>query len=369
MRNSTLCALLAGAVVLPGCGDLQAKASASDRLAALEPAARHVEAVASRVLSEDETLAGPSDIDVVGGELVVLDAMADKSVHLIRRTNGALERSFGPRGRGPGEFERAWSVDPVPGSEGAFWVYDLTLRRSTYVDLEEDGGEPAKVGDRMMLIRSDQMVLDPVHIGGEILTLGLFQAGRIGHLDGDGRLVSTSGPTPLPGLDLPAFVRQHAYQSRMKPNPSRTRLAVATRHADVLEIYDAHGRRLAVGERPFNFEPAFEVKEKGGSPALASGDALRFGYVDLATTDDRIYALFSGRTRGGSPPGEAVFGRYVHVFDWTGRLRQVLELDVPILALAVTEDGRTLYGIRHDPVPGIVVFELNRSQRQLALAE
>ncbi|NIU77657.1 MAG: hypothetical protein GWN71_30125, partial [Gammaproteobacteria bacterium] len=91
--------------------------------------------------------------------------------------------------------------------------------------------------------------------------------------------------------------------------------------------------------RPFDFEPVFEVGRKNGQPSLATGADLRFGYVDVATTEDRIYALFSGQTRGGAPPGRAVFGLYVHVYDWTGQLREVLELDRPAISVAVTEDG------------------------------
>jgi hypothetical protein len=46
------------------------------------------------------------------------------------------------------------------------------------------------------------------------------------------------------------------------------------------------------------------------------------------------------------------------VFDWTGTLRQVLELDEPALSLAVEPDGRTLYTVRHEPAPAVVRYRL-----------
>lgn len=369
MRNAACLTLFAALLPLGGCGDLPA-ASAADRLAALDHGRYAVQSLHGVVVTQTDALAAPTSVQVLGDQLVVLDAFADHSIHVVRRGDGVLERSIGPRGRGPGEFEYAASIDPVPGSDGAFWVYDVTLRRSTLVDLEADFEEGHRVGDEILLINTDVLVLDPVRIGDGLLGLGFFQAGRIGHLDDDGRLVSTSGQTPLPGLDIPASTRQHAYQSRMEPNPSRTRLAVATRHADALEIYDARGRRVALGERPFDFEPAFEVQEKAGRPALASGDALRFGYVDLATTDDRIFALFSGQTRAAADPSRANFGSFVHVYDWSGRLQQVLELETPAIAIGVTADGGTLYAVQHDPVPAVVEYALSRAvEQRLALAE
>jgi hypothetical protein len=91
---------------------------------------------------------------------------------------------------------------------------------------------------------------------------------------------------------------------------------------------------------------------------MASGDDLRFGYVDVATTGSRIYGLFSGRRRGDFPRGQAVYARQIHVFDWAGELEAVLDLDSDVIAIAADERDRVLYAIRHDPLPAIVKYEL-----------
>ncbi len=348
--------LLLPAVV--ACGDPSAHAASADGPPSFDHAAFHPAHLTGRVLNADDALAVPTRVAVVGGHLIVLDPVADSMVKEIDRDDGRLVRQFGRRGQGPGEFEGPWSIDPVPGSSSRFWVYDLMLDRSTLVDLDADFDDRARLGDRILRLRGTATLLDPIRVAGHIVSPGLFQSGRLAILDGRGTLLRKTGPTPLPQLpDIPASVRQHAYQSRMEPNPSRTRLALATRHADRIDIYRADGTPITAAQRLFRFEPAFEVGEHDGRPVFATGGDLRFGYIDLATTERRIYALFSGRTRAGFP-GRANYGRFVHVFDWSGRLVRVLELDTPAIAVAVDAAGRTLYTIRHDPKPAILAYDL-----------
>src|SRR5690606_14996100 len=102
----------------------------------------------SRVVYDGETLALPIGIEVVGEHLVLLDGAADSMITVLRRSDGALVRTFGRRGEGPGEYKGLWSVDAgdglVPGRVGekaagpaaetdqTFWIYDVGLRRLTH---------------------------------------------------------------------------------------------------------------------------------------------------------------------------------------------------------------------------------------------
>jgi hypothetical protein len=306
------------------------------------------------VLHESEALAAPTDVEVMGGSLVIADDFAERSLSVMRRSDGGIERSFGGKGEGPREFESAWSIDVIDPS-GEFMVLDLALQRVTWVDLEADFEDGVWVGDRSLRLKAETMLMETSWTPDGMLGLGFFRQGRLGHLDRQGALLRTTGPTPMDGREVPPEVRQQAYQSKLKPNPSRTRFAVATRFADRLEIYDAAGTLVAEGARPYEFEPVYGAERSGRTTSMTSGDQTRFGYLDLATTDDRIYALFSGRTRA---EGRANYGNTLHVFDWDGRLVDVLTLDEYVIALAVEPSGGTLYGIRHDPFPAILEFTL-----------
>lgn len=146
---------------------------------------------------------------------------------------------------------------------------------------------------------------------------------------------------------------QHAYQSRLAANPSRTRFAVATRHADLFEVYRLDGTLLARAVPPFGFVPEYAVRERSGRPVLATGLDLRFGNVDAVATASPVYALFSGRTRSGFP-GRANLGQYVHGYDWDAVVLDAYHLEDAAVALAVDAVRQHLYTLRHEPALAVV---------------
>ena len=351
-NRKALLALPAAALVLAVVADRELPAKGLESTTGVRLEATR--SLTSTVLHESAALAAPTDVEVMGSSLIIADDFADRPLRLLSRSDGAIERSFGGKGQGPREFESAWSIDVVDPS-GEFMVLDLMLQRITWVDVREDFQDEVWVGDRSVQLKAETMLMEASWTPSGMLGLGMFREGRIGHLDAQGAIVRTSGPTPLEGREAPPEIRQQAYQSKLKPNPSRTRWAVATRFADRLEIYDGTGALIAEGDRHYGFEPAFDAERSDRSVRMVSGGEARFGYLDIATTDSHVYALFSGRTRA---EGRANYGNTVHVFDWDGNLEGVLRLDADVIALAVEPEGSVLYGVRHDPLPAVLEYRL-----------
>lgn len=322
-------------------------------------------ALTSEVVTDADFLALPKEIEVVGEYLALLDAASDSAVTVIRRDDGALVRAFGRRGDGPGEFAGTWSIETVPGDDEAFWVYDAGLLRLSRIDLNRvvRGEDPVA---QLVRLAAETQVIDPVWLDTMVVGLGFFSSGRLALFDSQGALLRRVGAEPPGSDEVPVAVRHHVYQSKLKANTSRTRLVLATRHTDLVEIYRPDGTLVAAPQPLFGFLPKFEVREQRGMPTMATGDDLRFGYIDLAATDDRIYALFSGRTRRGFP-GVANFGEYVHVFDWHGELQAVYRLDSAAISISIDPSGRTLYAVRHEPKPAVVKYLLPEVQEPLRI--
>ena len=309
--------------------------------------------LSGEVLLEDDLLGSPRAMAVLGAYLVVLDEHTGPAVHVLRRTDGVRVRAFGREGSGPREFRNPRGIDPVAGSP-EFWVYDGQLQRLVHVDLRQD---TTAVGDRSISLRSDQLPLDAVWAGdGTILSAGLFSGGRLGRFDRTGRLVETLGRVP-PGAKGPPAVVQHAYTGTLVARPDRQRFALLTRHADRAEIFDAHGRPVRAVTGPAGFLPVYQVQSRAGYPTMASGEDLRFGYVDATATSTSVYGLYSGRARG-EIPGYAFYGTFVHEYDWEGKLRRVFKLDAYAIGIAVDPEGSTLYVSRLYPTPAILRYTL-----------
>ena len=309
------------------------------------------------VLHDSELLKLPTRIEWVEDQLVVLDIASDSIIHVLSASTGNHLRSFGRKGEGPGELLGPWSIDSAPQELGAIWVFDLSLHRLTRFPLDDEVPQ-AKNGSQLELLRlrSDVTLLDPIWVDSTIITLGFFRSGRLGLFARDGRLLDTKGLVPTLNVLMPGELTQHAFQSRLAANPSRTRLAVASRHSDRMEVYTDGGVLLHVAEPPFAFLPRAATRHRAGRLEMITGEDLRFGYLDLAATEERIFALFSGRTRRGFP-GQANFGRYIHVYDWSGTLVEVLRLPLPAIALSVDPRGAFIFAMHHDPEPTIGRYE------------
>jgi len=309
------------------------------------------------LLYDGDELSMPTQIAVGNDRIVLVDGFAERPIHVLDAA-GRYVAGLGRSGEGPGEFKGPRAVEPTLEGDG-FWVFDASLSRLTLVEPERWAAIPASARSTLAL-RAPAMVTNLVRRSdGGFLAAGFFGDGRLGHFSEEGVYERASGTIPSSDqVEAPPEVLQHAFRGNLKTDPSRSRLVLANRHAGYLEVFDAEGEPVLRIAGPFVFEPVFEVKMGEQGPSLATGEDLRFGYVDVTTTDERIYALFSGRTRAGHPGGEAVYGREVHVFDWEGTLRSVLQLDTDAMAIAVDPARNRLLAVRHLPIPALLSYAL-----------
>lgn len=315
-------------------------------------------------LSESQLFGLPADIAVVGPFLVMLDQASDSVMHVVDAITGAHLTQLGRRGEGPGEFKSAWSLAPDPGDSNLVWIYDIGLLRLTQIDVARSVRENRLACTQLITLRSDAVPTGPLWFAGDkLVSLGFFPEGRLGFFDSEGNLIETAGAVPVGDGSEDVGIRQHAYRATLTKNPSHDLLAAASRHASLLEIYRTSGERIVVTEGPLTVRPQFGVGRSVRGLSMQTGQDLRFGYVDVAGGSDRIYALFSGRTREGYPKS-AFQGRFIHVFDWDGRFELALELAAGIVGIAVDEGAGAIYAIRHDPTPAVVQYPLSGGTRE-----
>jgi len=314
---------------------------------------------AETVYSSDE-LAVPTDIEVVGEYLVLVDRRADQPIHILRPASRELIRSLGGEGDGPGEYRALRSVTPVPGSGTEFWAYDIAKARLTHIDLADEETLARPWEAELLTLET------PARVTGiewaadnSVIAAGFFDAGRLGLFASDGKMLGAVGDLPAHAeQETPATVLQHAYMGTLKAHPDRSQLVIALRHASWIEIRDADGALITRTDLPIeSFGPKFDVADTEKGPMMRSDETLRFGYIDVAVTSEHIYGLYSGRTRAGNR-GSANFGDQIHVFDWSGTLADVIEVQRDLIAIAVDADAGTLYGVSHDPAPMVLSWAM-----------
>lgn len=312
--------------------------------------------VTGRVLARGDYLAQPGRLLAMGEHLLVLDAAADSVLHLVSARDGRRVRSQGRRGAGPGEYQGVWSLAVDPRDPESAWAYDIALSRLTRVRVRGDEGtdrDPATIN-----LSAELAPTQPLWLSDSVFVTPNFSPrGRLLFFDRRGGLLRAAGAPSSDDKGTPPGVLQQAWVGTLALCPDRRRMVIATQYADQLELYDESGERIRTVRGPFGFDPRFTVADLQGFRTMSSDASMRHGYVDVATTQDRIYALFSGRTREAFG-GDASFGRYVHVYDWKGELVRVLKLDRDLLSIALSPDGRRLYGAAHAPEPAILQFDV-----------
>jgi len=293
------------------------------------------------VLSASPALALPSGLGVVGQYLVIIDDASDSVLHVLDRHDGTWVRSLGRRGRGPGEFHGAWSLDPARNAPPSVWVYDLPLRRLTEVPLLPKPTD-RRVEPRMVRLTDGAVLTGPHWLTpNSIVTTGFLVDARLALYDSTGRRIGGLG-TPGRLADQPI----QATQARLTSHPQKQVLALANRYTSHIELVSLASQKLETVTGPI------PVNDGGATVELD-----RFGYVDAAATAQRVVALFSGR-ESEEFGARAVFGACLHTFDWQGTFREAYRLDSDVLAIAASADGEFVYAVRHEPTPAVVRFRL-----------
>ena len=308
----------------------------------------------AEVFHTGEHLAIPVDLELAGGVLLAIDRHGAKSLHVIDASDGSLLASVGNPGEGPAEFMAPATI--TRDRAGRVWVLDLTTQRMSRIDLGRLD-DPTAWADSSFQLHG-ALVTDLSWTSDQrLIAGGVFPEARFGLLDGSGTLTAQTGRFPDLERDLPAVLRQQAFESRFAPHPDGRRFAVAARYAGRIDLIDDRGASRGAVTAPLPFEPEFEVRRRGDFPIAAFPPESTTGYIDVAGTRDFVLGLFSGRTEADFP-GRDNYASDIHVFDWSGALIAVLRTDRDIFAITVDEAGGRLLAIAHDPVPAILAFAL-----------
>ena len=180
---------------------------------------------------------------------------------------------------------------------------------------------------------------------------------RLNEFDSTGHHLRSFGTVPLVADGVPVTAAQQILQPSAAIRPGTPTLAVGARYAGRIDIYDLTSGNSSEVRAPDPFVYGSGIGSNGTTPGggmnvITTDGQTRFGYIALAATKDRIYGLFSGRTRS-AYPGRANLGQVVHVFDWEGHFIAEIHLDEEAIRIAVTPDDDTLYSLTVDPEPTV----------------
>ncbi len=300
-----------------------------------------------------DSLGNPTDLAVGDKFIFVGDPISDRPITAFDRDSGEFVAYVVNKGKGPLEIPSLWSMDFKPGTDSG-WIYSYP-RIMKFLDA-------LSITDKMVRLSDGGAPMSPVWIEDEkkIASTGGYESGRVGLYMSTGEFAGTMGPDPPGEPDIPMVVRQHAYEAILKTNSDGTRIVVASKNTDRIEIFDA-SEMLHLVRGPRLHEPVFSFSiDSNGDPRMMVENETIQSYISVAVTDHMIYALYSGRSRGWvrsqgyfSPPAKTVIA-----FTWSGHPIGVLEIEDGAMSIGVSSDGQFLYAIYRRPIPMVMRYEL-----------
>ena len=315
----------------------------------------HVDSLKGETILDSTRVEQPADLAISGGRLFVLETNPSPALRSVRLGTWDDEWTAGNSGEGPGEVKVPVVLAVAP--NGDPWVYDMDVRRMTrYVRAVPGGFQPETT---MTQLQFGTPLFRMVWLDDStLIATGFFNETRLGLINADGRLRSEVGAPPPGDKTIAVPFRNMLYEGAVAAHPSHTKFVVSSKHAGRITIVDAATFAETPAKVPFEFEPAYTMDNTGQYRGMGMGSSdLRFGYIDVAATGTRIFALFSGRTRL-MHPGDAYTGDYVHEFDWEGKLQRVLHLDARALGIAVDADGTELFITVESPQPSVLRYAI-----------
>jgi hypothetical protein len=320
------------------------------------------------LLISEELLQDPWSIGLVDSLLIISNSKGEPLAEVYDNYTGNFINSFLQIGSGPTEVLALSAVQAAPGEEYVF-LYDLIGMKMLKVEKNslKKKGENIVVEPYYNLnqIDKDELISKYYYFTEDYL-LGVLNSskGRLGLINKKTHDISYYIPI-TDTIDSRLNERQNAklFSSDITISPDRKKVALSTHMADIIDIYEMKGNRLdSIWHYQTYLPHNLKIIEFENYPPVAAYTAQsRNGYLDITSSKENVYALFSGRKMDTK---DYYYANIIRVVDWGGKETYELHVDYPLKRIVVDENGDKLYGIAlNNGEFAIVEFNLKQKSK------
>lgn len=262
-------------------------------------------------------------------------------------------KSFGKQGKGPGElpdFSMSTIVSEKDASIGIMIPNEGGIIYKAYLDslINNPSYSPSKVASLGFQYNNSYIVLNDSNL----FALSLQTEERITRLNLNGEVLESTLSYPFE-KELGHFPKDlfgMIFQGLIVKNEPLKRGAIFTMMSPNLDIFEFRNDSIKlINQTHLGFPKVFDESNLASSNitnrSVSYSNKNKIGFVSVTSTDDYIYALYSGRTAE-KYKGRHFFGEIVLVLDWNGNLVNKLKLDEEAYAIVVSSDDKTLYTVQ-----------------------
>lgn len=282
------------------------------------------------------------NIDIIEDKIVATAFDGTNAVSIFDKNNGKLINSVLTIGRGPGEYTSGHLFLNTSGD--SVYIFDMQNRSvSTYTSGEFIKGS---IPNRVVKLDELNMYLNAKPLtGGKYLSFPTKDA-RFAIHQADGKLISSYNKYPSfkEITDTVSIHYMYRGMERVDVKPDGSKFVSTNSLGSILDIFSIKDGIITLEKEERFYSPKFIIDDT--KRIVVQPDCL-IGLQELKTTDQYIYAIFSGKQKkeiGGSNS----FGKYVYVFDWKGKPVKSYNLNKEISKLAIDEISQRAYVVTKD---------------------
>lgn len=278
---------------------------------------------------------------LVDSNLLIADSQGDSLFHWVN-LNTLTAKDVGQIGQGSNEYLTFDNFYRIGKNYG---FYDGQLRSANEILFSEKGVSlKKKVRFESLDYRYYRVI--PTAFGTYIGT-GPYRKGLFAISDSAGQLINAVGEQPYRDeteRKIPELGRAMAYQGKLVASPKGDRLVNAIYTSPMIYFYQLSPTGVTLVNSFIECYPEYRPDLGENSYASAMNRNNKLGYMNIAATDQYVYALYSGKST--AEAGLSAFcGNKIRVFDWNGNLQKEYIFDMDISCFCVTPDDRTIYAI------------------------
>ncbi len=263
-------------------------------------------------------------------------------------TDKELISCFIDRGKGPNE---ALGIFSAGINNNKIWLHDVTKKNILVFSIENDKAEG--LGTKIERFN----IVDLFHI--ELVNDSILWG--VGNLNSENKVtIGNIHKTDYKEIgnfnyipqDVPLEIFKEAYSSNIFSKPDGTKIALAYRFTDIIEIFDTKDNQHITLQLKEKFEPNYNKAEAiDGHLFMEKNMKTKKAFIDGVATDAYLYLIYSGAHQNENSWSN---GNQIYVFDWEGDLKKIYETDRYINILGISINCKQLFS--YDEETGNVIY-------------
>lgn len=261
------------------------------------------------------------------------------------------QQSYIPRGRRAGE-----AVNIMNLSMNADHITALNFHKGQLIEMSSDPKTKANREPKIIQLPREKKHLVAAKAGSKIISTGIYEEGRYLLYDPETEEANyfLSYPDHVDYPRLKETTKSMLYASNvLRVRPDNEAFVCADMYSGYFDICRINGNRIErIREQHFHY-PKVHISGEGKKTHVSYYRENRFGFTDIAVTNDYIFAIYSGKTIRETQQNF----QYCHTllqFNWSGELINSYKLDIPLTNISYDPEENAVFGIGHSPEATLV---------------